>query len=143
MKKGVNCFAAGTAEIVGALLSAMAACVQRGGEREFKMHKAICTDCGDACEVPFRPTGDKPVLCKNCFVDKRDFNPSNFKQQTRRSDKPERTEAAPDRRIDDLKKELANVSAKLDAALEILNSLTAKKTTKSKAKKDAEESEAE
>jgi CxxC-x17-CxxC domain-containing protein len=31
------------------------------------MHRAICSDCGQECEVPFRPTGDKPVYCSNCF----------------------------------------------------------------------------
>lgn len=31
------------------------------------MHNAICDNCGQSCEVPFRPTGDKPVYCKNCF----------------------------------------------------------------------------
>ena len=32
-----------------------------------QMHKAICDDCGQSCEVPFKPTGDKPVYCSNCF----------------------------------------------------------------------------
>ena len=31
------------------------------------MHRAICSDCGDSCELPFRPTGDRPVYCNNCF----------------------------------------------------------------------------
>ena len=31
------------------------------------MHKAICSDCGKECEVPFRPTGDRPIFCSNCF----------------------------------------------------------------------------
>jgi CxxC-x17-CxxC domain-containing protein len=31
------------------------------------MHKAICSNCGKECEVPFRPTGVKPVLCNDCF----------------------------------------------------------------------------
>lgn len=31
------------------------------------MHRAICSDCGNECEVPFRPTGDKPVYCSDCF----------------------------------------------------------------------------
>ena len=31
------------------------------------MHEAICSDCGKRCEVPFRPTGDKPVYCNECF----------------------------------------------------------------------------
>jgi len=31
------------------------------------MHKAICDECGRECEVPFEPTGDKPVYCSECF----------------------------------------------------------------------------
>ncbi|MFC1666526.1 CxxC-x17-CxxC domain-containing protein [Candidatus Omnitrophota bacterium] len=36
-----------------------------GGSRE--MHKAICADCSKECEVPFKPSGDRPVYCKDCF----------------------------------------------------------------------------
>jgi len=43
----------------------------RDGDRP-EMHKATCSDCGNSCEVPFRPTGDKPVFCSNCFKNKRD-----------------------------------------------------------------------
>lgn len=32
-----------------------------------QMHEATCSDCGKRCEVPFRPTGDKPVYCSQCF----------------------------------------------------------------------------
>ena len=35
------------------------------------MHKAICADCNKECEVPFRPTGDRPVYCKECFAKRR------------------------------------------------------------------------
>lgn len=28
---------------------------------------AVCDKCGQSCEVPFRPTGDRPVYCSNCF----------------------------------------------------------------------------
>ncbi|MFH1286849.1 MAG: CxxC-x17-CxxC domain-containing protein [Candidatus Magasanikbacteria bacterium] len=31
------------------------------------MHPAVCDTCGNDCEVPFRPTGDKPIYCSNCF----------------------------------------------------------------------------
>ncbi|PWB38974.1 MAG: hypothetical protein C3F02_01025 [Parcubacteria group bacterium] len=37
-----------------------------GGDK--KMFDAICAKCGTACQVPFRPTGDKPVYCSNCFT---------------------------------------------------------------------------
>lgn len=31
------------------------------------MHQATCSECGVSCEVPFRPTGSRPVFCNNCF----------------------------------------------------------------------------
>lgn len=35
------------------------------GPRE--MHKAVCSDCGQECEVPFKPTEGRPVYCQECF----------------------------------------------------------------------------
>jgi CxxC-x17-CxxC domain-containing protein len=29
--------------------------------------KAVCAECGQPCEVPFKPTGDRPVYCRTCF----------------------------------------------------------------------------
>ena len=39
------------------------------GSRE--MHKSVCADCGKECEVPFQPTGDRPVYCQECWVKRR------------------------------------------------------------------------
>lgn len=39
------------------------------------MHQAICDQCGKNCEVPFRPTGDRPVFCSACFEQKKGFAP--------------------------------------------------------------------
>ncbi len=36
-----------------------------GGQRE--MHTVTCADCGGTAEVPFRPSGDRPVYCRDCF----------------------------------------------------------------------------
>jgi CxxC-x17-CxxC domain-containing protein len=33
--------------------------------REF--HKAVCSDCGQECEVPFKPTDGRPVYCRDCY----------------------------------------------------------------------------
>jgi CxxC-x17-CxxC domain-containing protein len=41
------------------------------GPRE--MHKAICSDCGKECEVPFKPTEGKPVFCKDCYKKKKGY----------------------------------------------------------------------
>jgi CxxC-x17-CxxC domain-containing protein len=42
---------------------------RRRGERGERpmMHSAVCASCGKSCEVPFRPTGDKPIYCSFCF----------------------------------------------------------------------------
>ncbi|MCL2786228.1 MAG: hypothetical protein FWD81_03275 [Methanomassiliicoccaceae archaeon] len=32
-----------------------------------EMHKAVCSDCSNECEVPFKPTQGKPVYCRDCF----------------------------------------------------------------------------
>ncbi len=32
-----------------------------------EMHKVICSECKKECEVPFKPSGDRPVYCKECF----------------------------------------------------------------------------
>ncbi len=31
------------------------------------MHKAICADCKKECSIPFKPSGDRPVYCQDCF----------------------------------------------------------------------------
>ena len=36
-----------------------------GGPRE--MHDATCARCGSETQVPFRPTGARPVYCSDCF----------------------------------------------------------------------------
>jgi CxxC-x17-CxxC domain-containing protein len=41
-----------------------------GGDRDGarpEMHSAVCAECGDDCQVPFRPSGERPVLCSVCF----------------------------------------------------------------------------
>lgn len=38
------------------------------------MHQARCSKCGRDCEVPFRPTGSRPVFCNECFDKQGDRN---------------------------------------------------------------------
>lgn len=45
------------------------------------MFKAICTTCGAGCEVPFRPDGQKPVLCRDCYAAKNSFEPGGQKRE--------------------------------------------------------------
>jgi len=37
----------------------------REGPREIFMAK--CAACGKDCDLPFKPRGDRPVYCRDCF----------------------------------------------------------------------------
>jgi CxxC-x17-CxxC domain-containing protein len=32
-----------------------------------EMHDVICSECGKETQVPFKPTQDRPVYCRDCF----------------------------------------------------------------------------
>ena len=36
-------------------------------DRKTEMFDAVCSDCGAKCQVPFKPTGSKPIYCSKCF----------------------------------------------------------------------------
>ena len=36
-----------------------------------EMFSATCSSCGREAQVPFRPTGSKPVYCNDCFATQR------------------------------------------------------------------------
>lgn len=43
-----------------------------GGMRQPReMHNVTCAECGQETQVPFRPSGDRPVYCQDCFQAKR------------------------------------------------------------------------
>ncbi|MCM8812371.1 MAG: DNA-directed RNA polymerase [Candidatus Omnitrophica bacterium] len=44
----------------------------RFGGRPREMHKTTCSECKKECEVPFKPSGDRPVFCKDCFSKRND-----------------------------------------------------------------------
>ncbi|MFH1315960.1 MAG: CxxC-x17-CxxC domain-containing protein [Candidatus Woesearchaeota archaeon] len=39
----------------------------RGDQGPREMHNTVCADCGNECQVPFKPSGDRPVYCKECY----------------------------------------------------------------------------
>jgi len=36
-----------------------------------EMHKAVCADCKQECEVPFKPDPSRPVYCRECWAKRR------------------------------------------------------------------------
>ncbi|MBI3980606.1 hypothetical protein HY345_01270 [Candidatus Microgenomates bacterium] len=100
-----------------------------------QMHKTVCSNCGKECEVPFKPSGDKPVYCSECFgkikgdSDSRRFGDRDFKKPNfaRRDDKqPVPTD------------QLNSINAKLDKILTLLNNTVAQKLIEPSAPQTAE-----
>jgi CxxC-x17-CxxC domain-containing protein len=102
-------------------------------DRPVVLHKATCAECGKGCEVPFRPNGEKPVYCNDCFGQKRE---GTFNNNDRGFDRPQKRDFAParpsfrndredaprpDRRIDDLKNQMEMMNAKMDRLIEIMS----------------------
>ena len=93
-----------------------------GGGRGFgrnsdrPMFKAICSNCGKECEVPFRPTGAKPVFCSECFEKRsREAGHSNFQDRGPRPSNFEGRDANQPQ-----PGELSAINAKLDKILAML-----------------------
>lgn len=42
-----------------------------GFRSEREMHDATCASCGTQTQVPFKPSGDRPVYCRDCFSSQR------------------------------------------------------------------------
>lgn len=48
----------------------------RGGgfnRRPREEHAAVCSKCGKNTTVPFKPTGSKPILCRDCYKQEKGF----------------------------------------------------------------------
>ncbi|HTY08178.1 MAG TPA: CxxC-x17-CxxC domain-containing protein [Candidatus Edwardsbacteria bacterium] len=97
-----------------------------------QLFRATCANCGKECEVPFKPSGERPVFCRDCFQRQdHDAQPQAWHQRIRTSDygnerKPrdfrnERIEPRP--AVPQFAQELAAISVKLDRILKALDNL--------------------
>lgn len=112
----------------------------RGGDRETTMYKAVCSECKKSCDVPFRPSGDKPVYCRDCFAGKREGDdrgsrPSGMGHEPKRfsNDRPApradsaRTEVRQTPNDDQTKKQLSDISFKLDKLITAIEKMSVNK----------------
>lgn len=42
-----------------------------GGSSDRQMHDAVCASCNQPTQVPFKPSGDRPVYCRDCYSSQR------------------------------------------------------------------------
>lgn len=60
--------------------------------RPVVLHPATCESCKKPCEVPFKPNGDKPVYCRDCFAGRAAMGGDRSKRKDFRNDRGERNE---------------------------------------------------
>lgn len=106
----------------------------RGGDRErAEMHKATCSECSKICEVPFRPSNDKPVYCNDCFSSKRegvdrkprgDFGDRAPRREfnDRPAQRPEIARVQPSN--DEMKNQLRDLNSKMDRLVTLMEKMT-------------------
>ena len=60
----------------------------RGGDssRERTFTKVVCADCNKECEIPFKPSDERPVYCRECFPKHK--KGSSLERQTGKRRKP-------------------------------------------------------
>ncbi|MBC7335050.1 MAG: zinc-ribbon domain containing protein [Clostridia bacterium] len=44
---------------------------RRPGSANRALYRVVCADCGREAELPFQPTGGRPVYCPECFSRRR------------------------------------------------------------------------
>ncbi len=96
----------------------------RRDDEEREMHTATCAECGDKCQVPFRPNGTKPVYCNNCF--KRDEAPRPERRDREERPRFEKNDfavrpATPTINVEQLKTQLDIMHTKLDRILKLVS----------------------
>ncbi|MCA9355907.1 hypothetical protein H6790_00585 [Candidatus Nomurabacteria bacterium] len=119
----------------------------RGGKpKSQNMYKAVCSDCGKTCEVPFKPTGEKPVFCSECFGGKKEGGQRNQQRGFSKSgfdNKRDRRGGGSSQRSNDgqkdfseMKKSMSDLNTKLDQLITMMSEQNIQKaSTKPTAKK--------
>jgi len=92
-----------------------------GRSADRPMHKTICSKCSKECEVPFIPTGNRPVFCRDCFQNNRASGPIRFDNNyPRRSNFEDRGSPINSPVQPQYGEQLGVLNAKLDKILRIL-----------------------
>jgi len=96
-----------------------------------ELFSATCSECGKRCEVPFRPSQDKPVYCSDCFGAKKNANEPRGSVSERpdytklpREERPARhgkNRGRGDDGIVDLKRQISALDLKLNRILDLIN----------------------
>ena len=121
---------------------------KRGRDRDERptLHSAICDKCHAECEVPFRPTGSKPIYCRDCFR-KEDGGAPTSRFSEKRFDRSDRFEkpayrSTPHSGNEDVVKQLKALNEKMNQLVSLMNELVSGVEVE-KDEEEAEETESE
>ena len=113
----------------------------RAGGGKPELFKTTCSTCRKSCDVPFRPSADKPVYCSACFdmKNKGDARDGGARRDTfRKETRPVRSEyqksprdyqsvsngatrGMSDNGLEDMKRQLATIESRLNRILDLLS----------------------
>lgn len=117
----------------------------RGGRSDgpTEMFTTTCAECRKSCEVPFRPNGEKPVYCRECFGQKNsdggredrggsrgDFGRRDDRGGRADFQKPRQDFGAPqhdaprgakDAGLEEVKQQLAKIETRLNRILDLMS----------------------
>ena len=96
---------------------------RQGGKRDDKpkeVHDAVCAECKKDCTVAFKPTGSKPVTCRDCFAKSKPRDSRDSRGSSGRSFSP-KPAVDHTKQIEQLDFKLNKVIRQLDALQELIN----------------------
>ncbi len=94
------------------------------------MHDATCSSCGKNCQVPFRPTGSRPIFCSICFDKQENGGSEKFGKKSydrprfgdkRKPESDRDSVILESKNAEHLKAQFAQLHAKLDKILQALD----------------------
>lgn len=54
----------------------------RNSDREQReMFTVTCSDCGNETQVPFKPDGERPVYCRDCYKKRKPARNNNYRNR--------------------------------------------------------------
>lgn len=99
--------------------------------RPTTMHKAVCAQCGNSCEVPFRPFNNRLVYCNECFREQkgregRDYDKSPQKNYSdhKKSFKLDYRNDSGNGNNSELKDQLQTLNTKIDRLIRAIEKMT-------------------
>ena len=89
-----------------------------GGRSDFQLTSVVCAKCGKDCEIPFKPTSNRPVYCRSCF---KQTGPSESRNDSGNSRPRYDERPAPQNNgPGPSSKQLEEINRKLDKIIEVL-----------------------